>query len=437
MAEESPLKRGNALLAEGDHVQAIEAFQEALKAEPSADAHEALARAYIKGESYLEAAEAALKAITLDGGQAKAYLRRGIALFHLEEFESALEAFQKGKELRPTLAAFDTWTRKCRAEIDGEVEVVEPPPERPPGGPKITFVNSRGSPRGSPSPSPPDSPVAAHKPARPAPKVAPDGIALPVGVAGLVPAPNSIRHQWYQLGNKVVVDVYAKGLDPARFTAAFGERTLRLAVARTAAAGVGDAAAGGEGPEWELDVQLFGAVDVGACKYEVLRTKVEVTLPKVEPGRAWPTLEKSDKPALPLAAPAPAPAPAAMPAAPGAEGAAGASGSAGGAGGSGGGAAGGPPRAYPSSHVKNPKDWSALEREVKEMESKGELDDGDPLNSFFSKIFSQGDEDTRRAMMKSFVESNGTVLSTNWTEVGKKKVECTPPEGMDVKKWGE
>ena len=40
-------------------------------------------------------------------------------------------------------------------------------------------------------------------------------------------------------------------------------------------------------------------------------------------------------------------------------------------------------------------------------------------------------------MMKSFQESNGTVLSTNWDEVGKKPVECTPPEGMVVKKWGE
>lgn len=47
----------------------------------------------------------------------------------------------------------------------------------------------------------------------------------------------------------------------------------------------------------------------------------------------------------------------------------------------------------------------------------------------------QGDEDTRRAMMKSFQESNGTVLSTNWQEVGSKKTEWQPPEGTDVKKW--
>ena len=47
----------------------------------------------------------------------------------------------------------------------------------------------------------------------------------------------------------------------------------------------------------------------------------------------------------------------------------------------------------------------------------------------------KGDEDQRRAMMKSFVESNGTVLSTNWDEVGKKEVSCTPPDGMEVRKW--
>lgn len=33
------------------------------------------------------------------------------------------------------------------------------------------------------------------------------------------------------------------------------------------------------------------------------------------------------------------------------------------------------------------------------------------------------------------VESNGTVLSTNWKEVGAKKVEGSPPDGMEMKKW--
>ena len=32
-------------------------------------------------------------------------------------------------------------------------------------------------------------------------------------------------------------------------------------------------------------------------------------------------------------------------------------------------------------------------------------------------------------------ESGGTVLSTNWDEVGGKKVEVQPPDGMEFKKW--
>lgn len=45
------------------------------------------------------------------------------------------------------------------------------------------------------------------------------------------------------------------------------------------------------------------------------------------------------------------------------------------------------------------------------------------------------DEDGRRAMQKSFVESAGTVLSTNWNDVGKGKVGVKPPEGMEHKQY--
>lgn len=38
-------------------------------------------------------------------------------------------------------------------------------------------------------------------------------------------------------------------------------------------------------------------------------------------------------------------------------------------------------------------------------------------------------------MMKSFSESGGTVLSTNWKDVGQKKVEMKPPEGMEFKQY--
>lgn len=40
-------------------------------------------------------------------------------------------------------------------------------------------------------------------------------------------------------------------------------------------------------------------------------------------------------------------------------------------------------------------------------------------------------------MNKSFQESGGTVLSTNWNEVSQEKVEVKAPDGMEWKKWDQ
>ena len=88
---------------------------------------------------------------------------------------------------------------------------------------------------------------------------------------------------------------------------------------------------------------------------------------------------------------------------------------------------------YPSS--KGCKDWDRIEVEVKRAEKEEKLDGDAAANKFFQDIFRNADEDMRRAMTKSFQESNGTVLSTNWKDVGAKKIEPSPPEGMDLRKW--
>lgn len=206
----------------------------------------------------------------------------------------------------------------------------------------------------------------------------------------------------------MTVDIYAKGLSAGQVTSRFEPHHVTVAIA--------DPSGGQE--EYKLDVDTYGPIVPEGCRVEVLKTKVEVVLAKGD-NKQWATLEKSDKvAAAAYAAPAPAAA---------ADAGAAASSSA---------SAGGQRPQYPTSHRKA-KNWDEVEKEVKELEASGQLEDGDPLNNFFKKIFSQGDDDQRRAMMKSFVESNGTVLSTNWSEVGSKKVECTPPENAVVKKWNE
>jgi suppressor of G2 allele of SKP1 len=87
------------------------------------------------------------------------------------------------------------------------------------------------------------------------------------------------------------------------------------------------------------------------------------------------------------------------------------------------------------------KNWDGITTTILSSE-KEKTTDEDPnvggdstLNSFFQKIFGDADEDTKRAMMKSYSESGGTTLSTNWDEVKKSKVEVKPPAGSEWKKW--
>nr|WNT99869.1 suppressor of G2 allele of SKP1 [Gymnema sylvestre] len=196
------------------------------------------------------------------------------------------------------------------------------------------------------------------------------------------------RHEFYQKPEEVVVTIFAKGIPAKSVAVDFGVQILSVSIDLP-----------GE-DAYTFQPRLFGKIVPERCRYEVLSTKIEIRLAKAEPIH-WTSLEYNADTSVvqrvnvaTVSSQRPN---------------------------------------YPSS--KPTKNWDKLEAEVKKEEKEEKLDGDAALNKFFREIYRDADEDTRRAMMKSFVESNGTVLSTNWKEVGSKKVEGSPPDGMEMRKW--
>jgi suppressor of G2 allele of SKP1 len=77
------------------------------------------------------------------------------------------------------------------------------------------------------------------------------------------------------------------------------------------------------------------------------------------------------------------------------------------------------------------RNWDKVVSEIGEEQPEGEA----ALNALFQKIYSEGSDEVKKAMNKSFMESGGTELNTNWDAVKKGKVSIKPPDGMEWKSW--
>ena len=156
---------------------------------------------------------------------------------------------------------------------------------------------------------------------------------------------------------------------------------------------------------------LFNAIDPATSSHEVLSTKLSLKLAKASRGQKWATLELPAGAVPTTTTTVPTPATSTSPPAKGI--------------------------AYPTSSRTGTKNWDAIEREIVKEAETWEKPDGDAAaNALFRDLFKNATPEVRRAMEKSYVESNGTALSTNWEEVSKGPVETKPPDSMVAKKWG-
>lgn len=199
-----------------------------------------------------------------------------------------------------------------------------------------------------------------------------------------------IKHDWYQTETTVVVEIRLKGSKKDQVKVDMTAKELSVS-----------APIPGRQSEYCLNIDLAHEIQPEKSTFNVMSTKIEIKLMKKD-GIRWNVLEGEDN--FPSSfTPAPS-------------------------------AASGSDNPKPPSHPGK-KDWSKIEKDL-EKELEDEKPEGEAaLNDLFAKIYRDGDDNLRRAMNKSFQESGGTVLSTNWDEIKQGKTDVKPPDGMEFKKW--
>ena len=206
----------------------------------------------------------------------------------------------------------------------------------------------------------------------------------------LPPAPARVRHEWYQTDQFVFVDVFVKSIPKNQCTVEIEPRSLLVTFPL----------ANGSDFTFTLD-PLSNEVDPTKSSYETLSTKLSLKLAKSVRALKWSALEGAPSTTTPRETSCTSKG-----------------------------------IAYPTSSRTGTKNWDKLEKEAIKDAEQWEKPDGDAAaNALFRDIFKNASPEVRRAMEKSYVESNGTALSTNWEEVSKGKMETKPPDSMVAKKW--
>ncbi|EZA62684.1 hypothetical protein DMN91_007596 [Ooceraea biroi] len=202
--------------------------------------------------------------------------------------------------------------------------------------------------------------------------------------------PQKMKYEWYQTDTHVFVIVLAKKTENVKIS--YGENTLSVSAKLPSS------------NEYSLELDLAYPIVPEQSSHKVLPSKIEIKMKKQD-GSRWSELEGN-----PVEHSKVKPIPSEILQ-----------------------ASEQPPR-YPSSSKKC-KDWNKVEKEIEKQEA-AEMPEGEAaVNALFQKIYGNGSDEVRRAMNKSFIESGGTVLSTNWDEVAVKPVERKPPTGMEWKSW--
>eukprot|EP00056_Hartaetosiga_gracilis_P007054 m.103676 g.103676 ORF g.103676 m.103676 type:complete len:193 (-) comp12620_c2_seq1:1538-2116(-) len=188
---------------------------------------------------------------------------------------------------------------------------------------------------------------------------------------------SNIKHNWYQTDDEVVLSIALKKLTKDDVMVEFKDRSFAVTANMP------------DNSVVTFSRQLYSDIEPEKCTFRVPSMKVELKMAKKTRCK-WESLEEQEK-----------------------------------------------EEQKHNKIQKSPDDWEKLSRDVEAQEKEEPGPQGEQaMQKLLQQVFKDADEDTQRAMMKSYLESNGTVLSTNWKEVGEKKVDMQKPEGVEFRKYG-
>ncbi|KAH8731753.1 hypothetical protein GQ44DRAFT_697984 [Phaeosphaeriaceae sp. PMI808] len=383
-------RKGEAALGASKYDEAIQHYTKAIAVNSTAVKYYInRSTAHQRAQNYAEALVDAEIAVVLAHKRATrelikdAQFRRALALFFLDRYADAEYILGIVKELDPKEKMLPIWEIKVANKLK---ELPEDDEKRKATIKKVPDVEL---------PSTPVAPASKSTESNTADKA--NAVEAPKPV---IPTPaNKIKHDWYQSAESVTVNILAKGAPKDTTVVEFEKDTLSVSFPIA-----------GSASDFNFSADpLYASIDPAQSKFRVTPNKVEITLKKAAAGVKWHNLEgdrqietaDENKTTIPshilIGKSAHESAP-----------------------------------AYPTSSKSGAKNWDKLAKE--DLDDKDEVE-GDETSHFFKKLYKDATAEQQRAMMKSYQESGGTVLSTDWSNVGGKTVVPEPPEGMEAKKY--
>lgn len=376
-------RKGEAAISASKYEEAVQHFTDALASNPTAVKYYInRATAYQRSSQYAQALADAETAVVLAHKRATrelikdAQFRRAQQLFFLERYADAQHVLDIVKKLDEKEKTLPIWSMKVAKKLQDIPEGDEKRRVTVKDIPDVEVPSASQTTTVKKT----EAPAAAPKPVVPTPA-------------------NKIKDDWYQSNDTVTVNILAKGAPKDNVTVDFDKDSLSVSFPVE-----------GSSADYNFNIDpLYAPIDPTQSKFRVTPNKVEITLKKASQGVKWHKLEgdrevevaEGEKTTIPHHIVSGKTSQDAAP-------------------------------AYPTSSKSGAKNWDKLAAE--DLDDKDDIE-GDETSHFFKKLYSGATAEQQRAMMKSYQESGGTVLSTDWSNVGSKTVVPEPPEGMEARKY--